>query len=135
MDITLDEQIAFIKEGIKIGIDGHGVPEYDEEVLKLKAILATLEKAKESEWIKSVWVVSSGCIYEGGGNIGIYKTEELARTMALKTVKDKNDWSMEANEKDDFKFEMFVEKEHNYWSNGIDYVVVNENEVESALYF
>lgn len=80
-----------------------------------------------------VFALKSGSIYEGGGLNGLYITELLARSEAVKLVDKYNKWAEEINAGEgDYDFKPYTEKENNNWDNGIDYIRVDKINVQSS---
>lgn len=90
--------------------------------------------------MNKVWVLHSGCIYEGGGLDGLYKNYEDARTAALEKVKKENAWRDDANNEPsnvddfgipefDYNFSLYEEKEENRWTTEVDYIEIFEQEI------
>lgn len=66
----------------------------------------------------TVWLVKSGCRYEGSCVISIHMTEEGGRAAALVEIKNTAD------------FYDYKEQRTNYWIDGSDFVMVEAHKVK-----
>lgn len=69
----------------------------------------------------TVYVVESGCRFEGGGVNAIFSNLELARKYAQSLVQKENKHLIEANE-NGFDFELYHEESPNTWLTSTDYI-------------
>jgi hypothetical protein len=85
---------------------------------------------------KKVWVVTSGCIYEGGGVDKVFATKERALEYAKAKAEEENkeEWRAEyvSNYVDGTTVtgHFYTTKDGKYWSDGTDYIDCSEWEVE-----
>ncbi len=82
--------------------------------------------------MKNVWLVISGCIYEGGSVDDVFATEEIAREAALKIVEERNKFHTEYMGDEYHRWE-FKETEYSWWENSSDYIGVRKFEVKTGL--
>ena len=83
-----------------------------------------------------VFVLSSGCRYEGGTVESVHSTKESGRAAALKLVKKRNDTFdeyrvAEAAEGDNYwaNHPDMTEEDDGFWSDGMDYIALREMEL------
>lgn len=86
--------------------------------------------------ITKVWVLSTGCIYEGGGVRAIYSTYDKAREALLKRVEKENEVLRKCNDEDTIEgyerdWVYFTESKHNpnRFTTDVDYIEIDEMEV------
>lgn len=76
---------------------------------------------------KTVFVISSGCIYEGGGFLAVFSDYEKARARTLLSISEREYYNTEIVDYDGMAmYPPFKEVRPNEWENEYDYFIITE---------
>ena len=75
-----------------------------------------------------VFALHTGCIHEGGGLVDIYRSKESATKNVLLLIEQQDKESYELWKDDDMPemIRTFKQESDTYWSNGMDYISIQE---------